>query len=169
MPINLKDIPDAVRAYMNSKVPVLITQLKATAGTAISPSELFEIHIQVTNSDPAANVGLKNVKYRVSIDNPAVAKLIVPPTAVGKTTDLAGGPLIAGQEVSAMIFDPANSAFELPAGDLDTLVLTGKAGSTPGGGTTTVRARVLADIDLDALFPKGEDTPPTSKTLTVVG
>jgi len=37
------------------------------------------------------------------------------------------------------------------------------------GGSTKVNVRVLADVDLDELFPPGEDTPVVTKSLTVVG
>ena len=168
MAINLKDIPDAVRTYMDTKVTVTVSTPVPSEGTTIGPNETFRFNIEAANAN-AANGGvvLKNVKYRVRVDNPAVAKIMVP--SGGTATDVAGNPLVAGAEVGEFIFDPTGVAFDLPVGNADTLRFTGKAGSNESGGTTRIRALVLADIDLDQLFPKGEDAPSSAKTLIVTG
>lgn len=168
MAINLKDIPAAVKAYLDTKVTVTVSTPVPSSGTTIGPNETFTFSVVAANAD-AANGGvvLKNMKYRLAVDNPAVAKIKVP--TGGTATDLAGNSLVAGAEVGAFIFAPTSFGFDLPVGDTDRLSFTGKAGSNQSGGTTTIQARVLADIDLDQLFPKGEDTPSSVKTLIVTG
>ena len=47
---------------------------------------------------------------------------------------------------------------KLAAGESLPLNVTGMASNAANGGKTTVRARVLADVDLEELFPQGEDT-----------
>jgi hypothetical protein len=169
MPINLKDIPDAVQSYLNTKVSVAISQVAPSSGSSINPGETFEVHIEAANANAASGgVALKNTKYRVSVDNGAIAKLIVPPGAIYFATDLAGNRLNGNQEVTSMIVENM-IARELAVGDTGTLVLSGKATAAAAGGATTVRARVLADVDLDALFPQGEDTAAAARALTVVG
>ena len=170
MAINLQDIPNAVKAYLNTKVTVTIVGIVAAteSGTVINPNERINFKIRTKNADAAnGGVALKNVKYRLSVDNPAVAKIEVPPTAVGKTTDVAGVVLTPGTLVGAMIFDPKESIFELPVGDTQDITFAGQTGGATGG-TTTIRARVIADVDLDALFPTNEDTAPAAKTFSVI-
>ena len=45
----------------------------------------------------------------------------------------------------------------------------GKASDAAKGGKTSVNVRVLADVDLDELFPQGEDTPETTASVKVSG
>jgi len=166
MSINLKDIPDAVQAYLNTKVTVTITTLGV--GTSINPGEGFGVSVRATNADAAnGGVALKNVKYRIAMADASVAKLTVP--TGGTATDLAGTPLTAGTKVGAMIFAPSGAAASLGVGDSDSVSFDGTAGNSSVGGTTTIQARIIADVDQDKLFPKGEDTPQVSKTLVVEG
>ncbi len=159
--MSLRDIPDAVKAYLNTQVTVTITQVKPAGGTTITPNEEFDVHIKATNATTSTGVRLKNVRYRVSFDNPTVADFNIPQDD-GTLTNIAGGEKLFTPE-------PEQDESTLGVGESDTIILRAKAGSAAGGGTTTVRARVLADIDLDSLFPKGEDTPVASKTVNVIG
>jgi hypothetical protein len=174
MPINLNEIPAAVKAYLDTKVTVTVSSLIPAAGGSINPNEDFSFNVTVTNANAAAGgIALRNVKYRLSVDSAAVGKLRVP--SIGSSTDLAGAPLVAGAEVAAFIYTPpafvifGDTAAYLSVGDVDTQSFSGKAGSGAAGGTTTIRARILADVDLDQLFPKGEDTAIAMRTLSVVG
>ena len=169
MAINLNDITDAVQAYLNTKVTVAITELTPGSGDSVNPGESFEVHIEATNADAkSGGVALKNLKYRVSVDDGSVAKLVAPGSLIVHTTDLDGNTLAEGDERKAMIIE--NVAFsKLAVGATLTQVVTGKAGKAASGGTTNVKVRVLADIDLDALFPLGENTPETSIELDVEG
>ena len=164
MAINLKDIPEAVKAYLNSQVTVTITPFVPSAGTSVQPNETFTFDVKATNN---GDIALKNVKYKVWAVNPGIAKIRVP--TGGTATDLEGNSLAANTEAGAFIFNPSGSTFDLPPGDNDTIHLTGKAVSGASGGTTGIRASVFADVDLDLLFPKGEDTGTSQRTLTVQG
>jgi hypothetical protein len=164
MAINLKDIPDAVKAYLNSQITVTITPFVPSAGNSVQPNETFTFDVKAENN---GNVALKNVKYKVWAVNPGIAKLRVPPG--GSATDLEGHSLNENAEVGVFIFNPSSSNFDLPPGDSDTIHLTGKAVSGASGGTTGIRASVFADVDLDLLFPKGEDSGTSQRTLTVQG
>jgi len=171
MAIDLRDITDAVRTYLNKKVTVTITDLTPAEGNgqSVNPGESFEVHLEATNADSTAGgVALKDLKYRVSVDSGSVAKLVVPDGTFMHTTDLDGNVVDKGSERTSMIVQ--NTLFtKLSAGESSTLVVTGKASSVASGGSTKVNVRVLADVDLDELFPAGEDTPVVTKSLTVVG
>jgi len=174
MAINLNEIPAAVRAYLDTKITVSVSPLTSAAGPTINPSENFSFSVTVTNANAAlGGIALKNVRYILTVDNSAVGKLKVP--AIGSSTDLTGAVLAAGAEVAAFIYSPptfvfiGDSAATLGVGDADTQSFSGKAGAAVAGGTTTIRARILADVDLDQLFPKGEDTSVALRTLSVVG
>lgn len=167
MAINLRDIPDAVRTYLNTKVAVTIGPI-AEAGQQLNPNEPFSFSVTVANANAAnGGVALKNVKYRVAIIHATVAKLKAP----SASTDLAGNPLVAGTEVNGFIFSPAatNAFSVLEVGDTDVFTVQGKAGSAPAGGSTQIQVRIIADVDVDSLFPKGEDTPTATRALQVVG
>ena len=144
MPINLKDIPDAVQSYLNTKVSVAISQVAPSSGGSINPGETFEVHIAATNANAASGgVALKNTKYRVSVDNGAIAKLIVPPGAIYYVTDLAGNRLNGNQEVTSMIVDN-QIARELAVGDTGTLVSLSGADPLNLAGILTPGPRLAA-------------------------
>ena len=169
MAIELKDISDAVQAYLNKKVTIAITDVTPADGDHVNPGESFEVHIEATNaSATSGGVALKNLKYRVSVDDGSVAKLIVPAGTFFHTTDLDGNVLTKGAARTSMIVQNTIDT-KLAVGDSATLVVSGKAGDGATGGSTSVKVRVLADIDLDELFPQGEDTPVVTKALTVNG
>jgi hypothetical protein len=170
MAINLRDIPEAVQNYMNTKVTVTVSSFTPAAGASINPNELFTFSITAANANAAGGgIALKNVKYRIQSANAAVAKIKVP--AGGASTDLLGNPLAVGTEVAAFIYDPSviSANDTLGVGDSDSISLTGKAGASPAGGSTNIQARILADVDLDSLFPKNEDTSVVTRNITVVG
>jgi hypothetical protein len=169
MSINLKDITDAVKDYLKNKVTVTISTASPQTGDKINPNEPFTFKVTAANSTAEnGGVALHNVRYRVSVVDPAVVKLRVPPTTSGSATNLAGAPLTAGALVGEMIFDPKSSDFDLGAGDTDTLIVAGVANSDAAGGTTEIRAGVVANIDLHLLFPSASRTA-TPKPIEVIG
>ena len=170
MAINLRDIPEAVQNYMNTKVTVAVSSFTPAVGATINPNELFTFNVTTTNANAAGGgITLKNVKYRIQSANANVAKIKVP--AGGTSTDLLGNALAVGTEVAAFIYNPtaATANDTLGVGDSDILSLTGKAGASPAGGSTNIQARILADVDLDSLFPKDEDTSVVTRNISVVG
>ena len=169
MAIDLRDISDAVQSYLNKKVAIAITDLTAAEGDSVNPGETFDVTVEATNADSTSGgVALKNLKYRVSVDDGSVAKLVVPTGMFFHTTDLDGNVVLPGSERTSMIVEQT-LATKLPAGDTGRLHVSGKASGAATGGKTSVRARMLADVDLDELFPQGEDTPVATKSLAVIG
>ena len=169
MAINLKDIPDAVRSYLNNKVTVTILGVTPRNGDKVNPNESFTFRVAVANTNAAnGGVALNNVLYHLSVDNPGVLKLKVPPTEKGSAKDQQGNILAAGALVGDMIFNPSSAAFDLPAGDTDSLTMSGIAGNTATGGNTTIHARILAHIDMNLLFPKG-GTSTAAQPIEVIG
>jgi hypothetical protein len=169
MAINLKDITDAVKSYLDNKVAVRVSGISPQSGTVLGPNESFTFRVDVTNADAAnGGVALNKLRCRLSVD-PTVAKLKVPPTAIGSTTDGNGNPLVAGALVGTMVIDPSNPAFDLKAGESAGLTIAGVAASDPNGGSATINARVFADVNQDLLFPKQESTPPFPRPIQVIG
>lgn len=169
MAINLKDIPDAVKSYLNNKVTVTISGVTPGNGNAVNPNESFTFRVAVANTNSAnGGVALNNVLYHLSVDNPAVLKLKVPPAANGSAKDQQGNILAAGALVGEMIFNPSSAAFDLPAGDNDSLTISGIAANIAAGGNTTIHARILAHIDMNLLFPKG-GTSTAARAIAVIG
>jgi len=170
MAINLADITDAVETYLNKKVVVAITDVTPDDGTKINPGEGFVVHIETTNADAASGgVAIRNLKYRLTVDDGSVAKLVVPGTLINHTTSLDGKIVFAaGEEHTGMIIEPAAFS-KLAAGDSVTFSVKGLASDAATGGKTSVNVRVLADVDLDELFPQGEDTPETTASVRVSG
>jgi hypothetical protein len=174
MPIDeLRDIRAKVKEYLDTKVTVTISPFTPAAGTSLGPGEKFTFKVTVANAN-AANFGvrLRNVKYRVSAGDGTVVKLVVPLT--GGATDFDGVPLPGSAVVRRFIFHPfgldsEGDNFALDVGDTDSLSLTGIADTNPSGGLVRIKASILADVDLNYLFPKGENTVEVGKLLTVTG
>lgn len=170
MAINLADITDAVQTYLNKKLTVAITDVTPAADdeTNINPGEDFLVHLTATNADAASGgVAIRNLKYRLTVDDGSVAKLVVPGKLVNRTTSLDGKIVFGeGEEHTGMILERV--AFtKLAAGEDTTFTVTGKAGNAAKGGKTSINVRALADVDLDELFPQGEDTPETTASVKV--
>lgn len=171
---DLQNIRNAVRTYLNTRVTVLISALTPEAGITIQPDEKFSFSITVTNATAATGgIALKNVRYRLWMQNYAVGKLIVPPhpmRAYSKwlETSIERTP---GDEISDdMYLFPPNEKNYLRPGETDTISgLEGRAGDAPAGGTTDIRFKIRAEVDMDYLFPKHEDSPTIDRVLTVIG
>jgi len=185
MAITLRDIRTAVQNYLDTHVGVSISGLTPAGGVSIQPNEVFTFSVTANNSSAADAIRLVNVRYHIRVLNPAVAKLVVPssnPDANGVTYKSGPGGffsfnLAPNAEVGEMfLFPPASGIFapdkagDLDIGDIDTIAgLKGKAGSAPAGGSTSITCAVLAEADLDFLFPKNEDSASATRALTVVG
>ncbi|HEY9657185.1 MAG TPA: hypothetical protein V6C65_01885 [Allocoleopsis sp.] len=183
----LRDLRTAVQNYLDTQVAITISAFTPATGTSIQPGEQFTFSVTGTNASGVDAIRLINVRYVVRVIDPAVAKLVVPatnPDAMGiryKGPGLIFGTLVdlaPNARVSEMyIYPPAsmNSPFyidragDLNIGDSDTLTLTGEAGSAVNGGNTQIMCQILADPDLDFIFPKNENTPSTSKSLVIIG
>jgi hypothetical protein len=166
MAINLRELRQACEAYLNNKVTVTVTQPTPGNGTQINANEPFTFRVTAVNANSANDgVQLTNVRYRIEV-NPTVpatpnsATVRVP--RLGRTTDLAGNPLAAGAFVAAMIHQPLlDAAAVLEVGESDTVGFDGRTG-TENGGLFTIRARIIADIDEEFLFPDDQDSTSAS-------
>jgi len=169
MTVVLRDIRTAVQNYLDTHVAVSISPITPKTGTVVNKSELFTFTVSVTNSSAADAIRLVKVRYHLHVQTPAVAKLVVPatnPDAQGITyKNLPGGDfasnLAPNAEVADMYLFPSPSNFlgegsgDLDVGDKDTIEVTGR-GLVVGG--TDIKFRVLAEADLDFLFPHFEDS-----------
>ncbi|WP_448640764.1 hypothetical protein [Geodermatophilus sp. URMC 63] len=169
MALNLSDLPQAVKAYLNDKVTVTVSPPKPDNGESINPGETFKFTVTVTNA-PADNGGiaLSNVRFSIRVANPDVIKIRVPTN--GSATDISGDPIAAGSEVGFLLFDPTSSDVStLRVGETDTFTFTGRAGSGTESGSTTITARILADPNIDALFPRNGSSSTSTQSIAVVG
>ena len=174
MAIELKDIRTAVRVYLNTKVAVSISPLVADVPGVISPNEGFTFSVTAINAaSTEGGIALRNIRYHLSVANSSVAKLVVPPTTVAITRAIPAVPvagttditLTPGTQVKEMFLFPLADR-TLTTGDTDTISgLKGRAGAL---GNTEINFDILADPDLEFLFPKNENSFTTSRPLSVV-
>ncbi|HEY0404665.1 MAG TPA: hypothetical protein VGC89_02990 [Pyrinomonadaceae bacterium] len=173
MTISLKDIPDAVKAYLNNNVTVNISNPTPDTGNSINPQEGFTFRVVARNANLAdGGIDLTNVRYRVESTSLAVAGIRRIVSAASAVTDLNGHPFPASapEFVVGMIVTPSSTEnLNLGPGDADAFSFRGKAGAATTGGHASIRARILADVDQSLLFPKNEDSPVASVNIDVVG
>lgn len=174
MAINLQEIRTAVVSYVDTKVTVSISTLTPATGTTINPNEEFSFILTAKNADSASGgITLKDIIWRVWVQSDTVGKLIVPaPPMVARSGLSTSSPaLIAGSQVKEMYLSPPTDAAGnyLQVGDTDTISLRGKAGSAPAGGSTNIQFKIYADVNMDWLFPKDQDSATVLRTLNVTG
>jgi hypothetical protein len=181
MPINLLDLRGAVQSYLNTKVTVSLSTFAPDVPATINPNEEFSFSVTATNAD-AANGGVRlvNVRYHLKVVARSVAKLLVPTNSplalIGVTAR--SGPLetdtvlAPGTEVAEMYLFPFNNLGvavdnkTLDVGEADTLSnLKGIAGG--GIGATDIKFDILADVDLNFLFPKNENSAVARQEIVV--
>ncbi|MGY1670802.1 hypothetical protein [Geodermatophilus sp. SYSU D00710] len=148
---------------------VTVSTLTPASGASINPGETFTFKVRVANATAAdGGIILTNVRYSIRVPNPNVIKIRVPSS--GTSLDGSGNPISAGSEVGFFEFNPASPDISiLQIGETDEFTFTGRAGSGPAGGSTTIVAKILADPDINALFPRNEDSSLATRTVTVVG
>jgi hypothetical protein len=175
MTITLSELRTAVVDYLNNGVDLATS---ATTPATIRPNEIFTFDITVKNPKTGIpGIRLVNVRYHVKVQNPAIAKLVVPATNPDfdgiryKGLDLVD--LAPKAEVAEMyLFPPASSTINR-AGDLDVggpsdiIRVTGKGFAAAGTFTTNIGCSIKADPDLDYLFPKDEESNIVPATVTI--
>ncbi|CAK8725449.1 hypothetical protein KKHLCK_16750 [Candidatus Electrothrix laxa] len=137
-----------------------------TDSREIRPTEKFSFSVTATNSSEADAVRLENVRYHLKVEDPTVAKLLVPPTnpdadGIGyKGIDPASGDLVelaANAEVDEMVLFPRatvrddspvifDQAGDLDIGDSDKLTLRGQALAV---GSTRLTCQVSGEPDVE--------------------
>lgn len=192
MPINLIDIRTAVQDYLNTKVGTVISALTPVVSGPINPGDEFSFKITALNA-PAANGGIRlvNVRYHLKVVNPAIASLIVPGggIALARSGSLTSDPVFApGKLVPEMYLFPSpgdnKSLFPSPGDNRSSLFpspgdnrslevdehdfIDGLKGRATVVGNTQIQFDVIAEPDLDFLYPKNENSPLSGAGLTVV-
>jgi len=138
----------------------------------LSPNEGFTFSISVQNTAYAlGGIRLINVGYHISVADSSKAKLIVPPATVGRATSSHTFPAIVyapGTEQSGYYLVPpeGHDIKALDAGETDTIA--GLRGIAKALGTTQIRVHILADPDLDYIFPKREESATAQRSFTVM-
>src|SRR4030042_3910902 len=173
MSINLAEIRTGVKNYLNTKLVYYISQWTPATGGSIGPNEEFTFISTAINPAIAEAIALTNVRWYFAVGDPSVAKLIVPQSPMiarsGPTNYY--NKLTANTKVNAMyLFPPNTYSNYLHVGDSDTISgLKAIAGTNPNGGNTDIYMRIIADVDMEYIFPKNEDTPSYTRHLIVTG
>jgi len=172
MAIELKDIRTAVRVYLNTKVAGSISTLRPDVLNTLNPNEGFSFSVTATNAASAdGGIALSNVRYHLIVNDTHFARLMVPPITIATTRAISKAdgpgstPLNPGTLVKEMFLFPVDHTFT--AGDTDTISgLKGKAGVEAG--KTIISLDILADPDLEFLFPRNENSATATQTVDVV-
>lgn len=189
MAINLQDIRTSVQTYLNEKVIVKISELIPESGIQLGQNEKFAFKVTVSNAPSnEGGLALKNVRYYIEIDNPLVAKLYVPPNiedffhvigwAKSEPNDNSEN-LQPGKLVNYYYLFPGKGNKHkdyLNPGESKSFGSTifseshikGKTQTPLNGSGASIVFKVLAEIDLDYIFPKNEDSPIVTKPFSVV-
>jgi hypothetical protein len=167
MAIDLAELPAAVKTYMDSKVTVGISSFQPRAGEEINPKEEFTFFLVAVNARAGGGVPLSNVRYELAVADRDVATIRVPSS--GSAVDTQGEPLEPGTAVAYMLFSPSGDDSRLEAGEVDVIPLSGVATEDDRGGSTEIKVKIIADVDLPALFPRDEDSRQTVRAISVEG
>lgn len=157
MTINLADLPMAVRSYLDNKVQVTV-ELKQDTGNVLNPGEACHILVSVKNAAASSGgIALTNVRYQLAVRDPAMVKFFAPPR--GKSIDIQGQPIAVDTLVGFFTYNPddANQSY-LSVGETNVIRFNGRTGGTPAGGSTTISVRIQADPDINAIFPRNENS-----------
>jgi hypothetical protein len=157
--INLPDLPQAVRAYLDTKVAVTV-EVNQDVGEVINPLEACYIRVNVSNASVGnGGIALTNVRYQVLVNDPSVVQFYVPQQLAGRSIDEHGQYLVPGRLVGFFNFDPSDPDVSyLRIGENTSYRFNGRIVTGAGGFTAAVSVRILADPDLNALFPRNENS-----------
>jgi hypothetical protein len=177
----LNDIRQATKSYLDNRVRCSISEVIPDVPNVLSPKEKFTFSITARNAGSSDLSGdstrLKNIVYHVWIVETTKAQLIVPPTAKGtaySTFPIVGlgpvlSPLVDGKEnlVNSYFLKPPEGDFKfLDVAEADTII--GLRGIAKELGNFTIKFEIYADLDLDWLFPKGENSGEATRTTPIV-
>ncbi len=169
MSINLGDLRTAVINYVDTIVGVSVSPLHPSTGLEIGPNEEFTFTVSAYNPGLPDGVRLRNVVWRVRMDDNTVGKLYVPPAPIVARTYLTTGSpqLAAGSLVDEMYLFPQDSYLDVR--ETQQINLKGKALSYVPGATCYIRFKIYADVDLGWLFPAWQDSSLAIRQLIVRG
>jgi hypothetical protein len=163
--INLSELPAAMIQYLLTKVDIDITLANVSGGgPPVNPGDTFEIRMNVDNASSTDDgIALTDVRYELRMSTPGIAQIRVP--GAGTAIDGGGNPIPANTWVEFLTFNPsAPDPSYLSVGESDSLQFAGRA---IAAGSTQVRARIQADPDINALFPRNHLTATHSVGLHV--
>jgi hypothetical protein len=154
--INLPDLPAAVEAYVRKEVTVSMSHVTPLDGSVLNTNDKFKFSVTAKNAPAPNGIALANVRYMVSVDPASGAKVQVP--SGGTAIDGHGQPLNPDDNVTFFNFNPSgdDESSYLRVGQANSLAVTGQAGPNPG--TIAISARIQADPDIDALFPRNYES-----------
>lgn len=168
MSIVLSEIRTAVQTYLNTKVNTTISAITPDGPATLNPNEEGSFKVEIANAlAGAGGVRLVNVRYHLRTTTPALLKFKVPPVAVAAAKSgvaLASPALTPGTFVSEMFLFPGDNS--LDAGDIDTL--NGLKVKATALGNANITCHVHADIDMEYLFPKNEDSSTANRSISIV-
>lgn len=155
----LTDIRDASAGYVARDVVVAIENLKADAPEAVSPGEGFSFDVKWTHN---GMIPLINVRLLVS--GQGGIQLVAPANAY---SDLSGSAPIPRGSLTARMYLMPQDAYRrrLEQNESEKWTLRGRAESL---GTATIEAWVIANLDLDWLFPPNQQGKPGRMAFPVV-
>jgi len=165
MTIQLPDLRQAVIAYLNTKVTVDVLDFQVSNPPFLKVGEPFSFTVRVSNATTAnGGIALTNVRYQVSTSNPEAVKITVPTN--GSAIDRHGHPLSASDSVDFFEFNPAGEDVSyLRRDETDLLAFNARA---VGAGSCSIRARILADPDINELFPRNFPSAKDSLSFSVI-
>lgn len=155
MPIELSDIPAAVTSYLDTQVTTTVSAVtpKDENQDVLTPGQDGTFTVTVTNAGPPGGVRLINVIYHVEISDGSVAKLIAPQNAlvaafdkIDDTTPIPGGTQRGEMFVKRLTDTTLDVGETQPGLRLDL--------HCRDQGDAEIRARIFADVDQSALFPR---------------
>jgi len=133
--------------YIETKIAVSVSDL-----TPVPEGFAFTFVVTATNASVAeGGIALRNVRYQVRVLLGGGVRVVVP--SAGASIDGHGHPIAANSQVEFFSFDPsdANLSFLQPGGSHG-ITVTGVR--PPGEGGFNIAASILADPDIDNLFPR---------------
>lgn len=151
---NLYRIKTEIEGYLQRvSVSAEVVPLK---GSTVNPGEKFTIKIISQNPDEDnEGLALRNLRYRLELDNSSVALFVVPDSFAA--VDFSGAKLMQGSEVSGMLIDLSGSASgKISVGEIHEFQVSAIALESVEGGDVLLNARLYASIDLNYIFPRME-------------
>jgi hypothetical protein len=161
MGFDLSSLPRAVIEYLQRSVTIGISDIDDSTYP-------FTFQVSVSNASEAnGGIALTNVRYQVGV--PALAgtlKAVVLVPDGGESLDAHGQSIQPGTEAEFFTFNPADAdlSYLHPGGSHD---ITFAGRRQQGVGAIDLEASILADPDINALFPRNFKSSVTTRSYTL--
>jgi hypothetical protein len=152
MTIVLNDIPPSVADYITQNVTIDVTNPRTGNSNVLQPNDDATFNVKLTNK---STVGLINVQYHLTIDDPTVAQFLSFGSALFPSRADFGEEVFSGDDTQTPTLlvspvDPTGLATLEPGADVTfadfRLHLRKK-------GAAEIKVHIHADIDQSTLFP----------------